>query len=251
VLWGYFDGSKDEVRGRCITLAGIVSSEAIWPEFEKKWMAALQSYGVSAFHMADAMAHPKRGDFTTWSEEHVAACVQALLEVLLGIVMDFVGREFVIKACTVNLVGYQKAKAEIADLRSAPALCVDYCCGTALPDKYGRPGGEHSRVIFYFDHEEPFLHTIDRVWRKGRKSRSGWPTQIEQVLAVIAEKVPALQAADVLAWIVNGHYKGDTRARALFQSIKLFSLLSHAMYRYYDYEQILRQYGNHPSEPPQ
>jgi hypothetical protein len=246
VLWGYFDYSKDEVSKRCITLAGIVSSEAIWPEFEKKWVEVLRLYGVSAFHAADAFAREE--EFVGWTDEQVMQCVWALYRVI----GEAAGRQFVIKACTVKLDDYRKAKAGIPTLREEQALCVDYCCGTALPDpdEHERPGGAHSRVIFYFDQNERFRHYIKRVWDKERKSRSGWTTQVKDILEVSAQGIPALQAADVIAWIINGYYKGDTRAKALFSSVKVLSL-NYALFRYYDYEQIQRQYGNRLSEPPQ
>jgi hypothetical protein len=243
VLWGYFDYSKDEVGKNFITLAGIVSSEALWPEFEEKWAAVLRSYGVSAFHAADAFAREEK--FTGWTDEQVMQCVWALY----GVIWEAAGRQFVIKACTVKLDDYRKAKAEIPTLREEQALCVDYCCGTGLPDEHGSPGGAHSRVIFYFDQNERFRHYIKRVWDKERKSRSGWTTQVKDILEVSAQDIPALQAADVIAWIMNGHYKGDTRATVLFPAVTVLSL-RHALFRYYDYEQIQRQYRNRLSESP-
>ena len=47
MLWAYFDGSADERRELFITLGGIVSSEAIWPEFEKEWTAVLTACTIS------------------------------------------------------------------------------------------------------------------------------------------------------------------------------------------------------------
>jgi hypothetical protein len=63
MLKAYFDSSKDD---QYISLAGIVSSEANWPGFEKHWLSVLKSYSLREFHMSAAMA--KRGHFIGWTK---------------------------------------------------------------------------------------------------------------------------------------------------------------------------------------
>jgi Protein of unknown function (DUF3800) len=243
MLKAFFDSSRDEKYGRCISLAGIVSSEAIWPEFEKQWMAVLESYGLEEFHMTDAMAIPPQGEFKGWTERRI----KSVLNDLVNTVAKFAGREslpkgkeFLLKACTVKMEDYFKVKAENIYLRRPEAICVNSCCGTGLPPDPANPGAEYQSVIFYFDHNEPYLRHIKNNWDRGKKYRVGWPSQVKDILPISATNVPALQAVDILAWTANHFHMGDDRARSLFFIIPL----SGGIHDFYDYETIKKEYGN-------
>jgi Protein of unknown function (DUF3800) len=232
VLKAYFDSSGNK-EDQYMSLAGIVSSEANWPEFEKRWMAVLKSYSLREFHMSAAMA--KRGQFAEWTDEAVKKITNDLVNVL----GRFPGPEFILKSCTVKMEDYRRAKAENIHLRRPEAMCVNFCCGTGLPPDKSDPDSLYHKVGFYFDRNEPYLRTICSNWQK-RRRHSGWPRQIHSIQSVTAGNYPALQAADVVAWIANGFHKGDTRAKPLFIIIPL----SGGMHEFYDYERIKSDYGN-------
>jgi hypothetical protein len=59
VIKAYLDGSGS-IYDQYISLAGIVSSEANWPEFENHWMSVLKSYSLREFHMSAAMMREKQ-----------------------------------------------------------------------------------------------------------------------------------------------------------------------------------------------
>src|SRR5262249_13982608 len=137
-----------------ISLAGLVSSEANWPEFEKQWRSVLQSYPLREFHMSAAMN--RRKQFANWTDEALNKITTDLLNVLL----KFPGPEFILKSCTVKMEDYRKVKKENIYLRRAEAICVNFCCGTGLPPDKSDPDSQYPKVIFHFDRNELYLDTL-------------------------------------------------------------------------------------------
>ena len=231
-----------------MTLACIVSSEAIWPDFEQAWSSVLANapHPLKAFHMAPAMSRKRHPFNKDWTKDEVDALVRQLTKTIDSFAAKHWGMEFVVKTVTIDLREYRKYKLENVHLRTPEAICVNFCCGTALPQDNANPGAEYQDVLFYFDRAEKFLRTIRSNWIRGKKhlrkepepSGGGWPTQVKDILPVNADNVPALQAADVVAWITNGFYKGDDRARPLFQR-----LFPGRMRKFYDYETIKKEYA--------
>lgn len=245
VLKAYLDSSQDERGIEFMTLGCIVSSEAIWPDFEQAWSSVLDKapHPLKSFHMAPAMSrktHPFNKD---WTKDQVDELVDQLLMVIHRFAMRSFGREFVIKTATLNLTDYRRFKLENIHLRRPEAICVNFCCGTPLPTDKANPEAELQDVIFYFDRQEKFLRTIRSNWIKGKKylnknQHGGWPKQFKEMLPLSAEDIPALQAVDVVAWITNGRYKGDDRAKRLFP--KLFF---GRMTKVFDYKAIKEEYA--------
>jgi hypothetical protein len=87
MLKAYFDSSGDQ---NYISLGGMVSSEANWPEFEKHWVFVLRSHSIHEFHMSVAMA--KRGQFLGWTDE----AVEKITKDLVNVLGRFIGPEFII-----------------------------------------------------------------------------------------------------------------------------------------------------------
>jgi hypothetical protein len=103
-------------------------------------------------------------------------------------------------SCTIVFDAYDKAKAEVFTLRVPEALCVNYCVGR-LSLTAEQLADQHP-ILLYFDRKETFLRTIYPVWCIARKKKSGWPMQVGNIIAVDNSYYP-IQAADLLAWIVN------------------------------------------------
>lgn len=239
VLKAYFDGSgKSHNKNETIlTLAGLVSSDAAWPDFEREWRQMLGWYGLKAFHATDAMSDSRA--FRGWGEEKV----KTLVRQLLTIISKFYGRKVYFKSCTIKLADYRRAKQEIPNLYKAEVMCVDFCVGTGLPPDDSDPGKEFSDVSLYFDMNEDFLKTIYPIWSKMRKRKREftWAHQVKVILPVPSEEIPGIQAADLLAWIVAGHYRKNEKAENFYPYTKDILI---GMHRVYDYKAILRDYGD-------
>jgi hypothetical protein len=233
MIKAYFDGSRYDGRGiKLLCLGGVVASETVWPDFNQKWRVTLQTYGLTSFHMTDAMAH--RGDFDGWE----TVKIDDLLKALTNIVGGFFDRHLRVKSCVVNLDDYQKANTDVPRLKNPEAICVDFCCGTPVPPEEATPvDQQHSDIIFCFDKNESFLKFIDQAWRRRRKRRrGGWPEQVRNVLKASSTQEPGLQAADLIAWSTNAVYRGVERA---YPYVWLNVLMG--MHAYFDYGQILEE----------
>ncbi len=87
-LIAFYDASSHEqVTDQPLVVAGIVSTEMQWREFECAWNRTLGLFGVSHFHMVD-FAHFK-GDFMSWigEEERRRLFLIDLIEILRRTVM--------------------------------------------------------------------------------------------------------------------------------------------------------------------
>ena len=88
------------------------------------------------------------------------------------------------------------------------------------------------------------MKRIDRVWRKERKrQKTGWPRQIKQIQSVINDDitpVPAIQAVDLVAWLMNASHCGNPREQ--YESAWIRMLSQHVAF--FDYDRIKECYPN-------
>ena len=143
------------------------------------------------------------------------------------------------RTCTLDSEAYRSARLKVPTLtKHQYAICTAYCTGGMLitPEDEGK----ENVVSIYFDRNEPYMTHIYNVWQKGKsKSIKGWPKQVANITPVDSTKVIAVQAADLLAWIVGRHYtKGDHED--LFISTRFIVNHKHA---FYDQDRILEHYG--------
>jgi hypothetical protein len=193
--------------------------------------------------MADAMAVPPRGAFRDWSEKNI----ERLVTTLINILGAFNEEPMFIKSCTIDLQAHARVKDELKlrrkVLRPAESICVDYCCGSDWPIDPAAPN-ERLKIEMLFDRGERFLNKIDRVWRCARKKKTtGWPRQIQQIFKVVNDEispVPAIQAVDMVAWLMNAWHCGNKREQGLSFMLHLLS----SYLTFFDYERIKERYPN-------
>jgi hypothetical protein len=58
-------------------------------------------------------------------------------------------------------------------------------------------------VGVFFDENEPFEHTVRRVWQERRRRPGTIFHQISQIGSVNSRYVPAIQIADLIAWTAH------------------------------------------------
>lgn len=233
MIKAYFDGSRYDGPGiKLLSLGGVVASESVWSDFNQKWRTELQKYGLTIFHMKDAMG--RRGEFYGWERQNI----ENLLKTLTNILFGFFERHLLVKSCTINLDDHQKAKALIPNLKEPEAICVDFCCGTPVSlEEDVPPHRPYSDIVYCFDQNERFLRFIDRAWRLRRKRRrGGWPQQVQKILQASTVEEPGLQAADLIAWSTNATYREVKRAYPYFL-LNVFM----GMHAFFDYDRILQE----------
>ena len=237
MLKAYFDGSgKNDLATKQLTLGGLVASHIIWTDFEKGWREVLKSHSSNVFHTTDAMA--LRGDFKSWTNSKV----DGLIKDLLNMAASFWGRNMYVKTCTIDLDDYRKLKTRIPDLRTPEEICVNFCCGSGLPPDDANPNAEFQEVEFYFDVGEQFRKNIQRSWDRLRARKTpGWSAQVKAIDTAVASETPALQAADLVAWIAAAQHRKIERAKPYYYALHLVLT---GMHPFYHYQKLMSDYPN-------
>lgn len=230
----YLDGSG-KADSRAVTLTGVAAPQALWAEFQSKWIQALDKSGVPDrdLHMADLMA--SQGSFSGWDEPRK----RSLVCDLWNVIGSFRGTSLRAYSCTVLTSDYKRAKAVFPTLRPLAAICVNYCVG-GLHITPEEKGTEDRCVLLYFDRNEPYMHTINRVWLRHRK-HAVFMRQILDIIITDRTTSFQVQAADFLAWNVNRYHceteKQPWRVIGPIIAIEHFTAV-------YDYERISSEYGH-------
>jgi Protein of unknown function (DUF3800) len=195
----YYDSSGRRGQQPATTLAGVAASKEVWEKFHPAWQHALDESGVPErrFGMADLMAC--RGRFKGWDTSRK----QQLLNALLNVLANCRPAGMSAYSCTVFFDAYDGAKAQMPTLRKLEAICVNHCVG-GLRLTSERTEGEPISLHLFFDRNEPFLKTVDQIWRQLKKKKRGWAHQVRGICP-IDDSYYGIQAADLLAWIVNRH----------------------------------------------
>lgn len=233
-LKAYYDGCSDEQQREAVTLTGVAATEEVWPDFERAWLAVLQKHLVkdNIVHMADLMGF--HGNFSRengWNEDQRRALLIDLFNVW-GSMHDV---DFEARSCTVILDDWTRANDELEQLVEPEAICVNFCVGgLRLPLSCGN---EPKPIMLYFDRNEPFMHKINRVWERKRKIANTLFSQIRTIEKADSEYLP-IQAADILAWIVN---HSDRGIQNVFLDISSVIAIRHSRLRY-DYDKLIEHY---------
>lgn len=244
MLWAYYDGSQKSNDPNCkaITLVGLAASVSVWSKFKPLWAEVLKNYGISAFHMTDAMSFYK--EFKHWEEETRKPKRHQLIIDLLNVLGRFRSSEnnLIAAGCTVLMEDYRKAQKQISGLRSPEAICVQICFNR-LPCDIDVDGIDSDKpdIMLFFDRNEKFLRTIDKTWRKYPiQEGCGWPEQVKNISEVNSAECLPVQAADLLAWILNKKHNRDERS----QYEGGLPLLVNLHYVVCNYEEIRTRFPN-------
>jgi hypothetical protein len=103
VVTGYFDASGAPDQGTVLVVAGFISFESRWLEFEHRWNAALRDAGITCFHMGELIN--RKGEFVRWKQRKR----ERFLSKLIQIVIDTVVQNF---GCIVVLDDWNKVNQE-------------------------------------------------------------------------------------------------------------------------------------------
>jgi Protein of unknown function (DUF3800) len=215
VLRSYLDGSgatNPPAKANSLTLAGHVAKDGDWAEFERGWDDILSSHNprASYLHMREAMFLKKEFDPAKgWTN----TLVRGLLERLLGFVVDSRWNDRIYGVCcTVNLDDHERAVKEGYLLKSPRDICAAICCEKIISLQFIKADSYvHSQISpiesidFFFDQNEPFLGSFQKLWKQhgGRKSREPTWSLVNQISPVDMRRNPPLQFADMLAWSRN------------------------------------------------
>lgn len=212
----YFDGGNkaDSTQYKIVTLAALSGTTIVWADFERRWKRILADHGAPFLHTSDAVSlnkpFAKEDGWTKEKVDHlVTDCVSAMKACAA------VRRESMLTYCyyglrpvTVSVVlgDYKRASREIPLLHtSAP---VEQICAieAAVACTYYGHIGKSEKYQFFLDQNEPFYgHLRDRKDNKKSKAIAPFWDKVSLAEADM-RNVPALQAADLLAWSLNNYW---------------------------------------------
>lgn len=254
IIRGYYDGSAThEGPHRSITLAGYAATPEKLAELDALWPDVLEGDGTrpaaACLHMTDA--YSLRGAFSQengWTAKHVWSLFHDVARCLSKVGRRSEGAQhtFLGATCTIPLDDYERALAVLPNLRNKEpeAICVNCVTevalrmlapidGSAEVDELKKVG----HVEFFFDHNERFLHKINRVWIQPLAPDRPRVLELVGEIKALKDKPPALQAADYLAWMTNRHLRDrDVRCG-------VFRILSAPMFGFdYTYDRLVQDY---------
>ena len=247
----YLDGSGDTARGagsqQIVTLASIAAYQPAWVAFQRAWDLVVQSNGGQPIHAAALHYEASAGSIT-------------IIDKAVQVIADLDVAAFNCFACGVSLSDYDRALRECPYLQAPPhykqpkppeAICVDWCTGhlfNRLDIDVDKEDPVNIELVF--DRNEGFIHWIHRVWTAPTKVRPNWAkkrrsgdwlkARITSVKSADMETYRELQAADVVAWVVNRHHTHgdrDTWYDKLQDKHK-------RDFKFYDYKALMSRYGN-------
>jgi hypothetical protein len=244
----YLDGSADTHRGKVaqqfVTLASIAAYQESWDaDFAVSWGELVRLNGGEAIHA---------------NELHQNGSI-ALLERAVQAVSALRRPSFHAFGCVVNLADYVKATQLCPALSSPPhddrpkppeAVCVDWCVGhlfDRLEIDWDKKAPTDIGLVF--DQSEKFLHWIYRVrtapysirpwWARKRVGNEWERPWIGTIASADSESHQELQAADVIAWVINRrHTHGDRDG--------WYSEITSGReedFKYYDFKRLLVKYA--------
>ena len=210
----YFDGGNeaDSTQYKIVTLAAFSGCQVQWQNFDRQWKRALANHGAPYLHTTDAIA--LSGDFSKragWGQEKVDSLLSDCSAVVKRCSATRTGGSITalgVRAHTISVVlkDYIRAKSENPKLWTVPHICAVQCVNCCF--NFAHALGTTAWMQLFFDRNEPYYsHIKDRFTNKKSKAASpGWE-RVGHLGQSNMRMVPALQAADMLAWAVNREYE--------------------------------------------
>jgi hypothetical protein len=212
MIWAYYDESGEyDGNGNIInmTVAGCVSTSEKWTEFDQKWRQLLESEGLADFHMADFEAWVSPFNFQSFNGERDKAKHNRILNAVLDLMLEYIEGFYAYGAVSMYYPERQQTHAQM----------MSDCVGGAVKDIALRVWGDYGEPInLMFGKQQHFSAAkIDRyveICNYGpNEGHFGTVTHCKTAT------IPALQAADVLAYEVARAQRANRPERYPFQRL--------------------------------
>jgi hypothetical protein len=186
-----------------LAVAGFVAHLDGWSAFQREWRKARARAGIEYFHTTEFMS-PNGRPYNAWSPKKRASVFNRLV----GLINECV--EFGV-AVSLNVADYRRLLETGHALPNKPyRLCVGQC--VALVAKQLTDFNVNERVMYVFDAGDDgakaFKTTMAMVIAASEKFRE--VAKIHSFMPGRKRHVPAIDAADLLAWHFSHHVPGAT-----------------------------------------
>ena len=201
----YCDGSRNP---QYVTLAGLGAEESTWAYLDKEWRDILRNRGGAAYmHMNEAFQH--RGPFQGWSDDQINHLIFGLLGLLKEVNHYYRFSGF---RCTIDLAAHKTARSINSNVPSVERICAALVFYRAFTWYSEFTDAIITPMDIFFDRGEPYLDQLKQYWRTTEIPYWCEPAKIANPakfwdfigrLESSNKTVPAIQAADMLAWSYN------------------------------------------------
>ena len=186
-----------------LAVAGFVGRLDGWSTFHRKWRQARARAGIEYFHTTEFMS-PNGRPYNAWPPKKRTAMFNRLVSLINECV------EFGV-AVSLNVADYRRMLASGHALPTKPyRLCVGQCVNLVAKTLTDRNVDE--RVIYVFDAGDDgakaFKATMAMVIAASEKFRE--VARIYSIMPGAKKDFPAIDAADLLAWIFSHHVPAAT-----------------------------------------
>ena len=188
----YLDESGTHAGSRAVVVAGFVSNVSKWEAFSEQWSAALNEWGVSAFHMTDFES--RHGEFADWKNEERRERLNRLLDLIIEHTFSSIG--FVVRKKSFDEILSDEAKELCVDAYGLAAIGCWY--NLALRAREPRIDGW---VDYVMEAGCKGGGALQQIWSKQSDDQQ-WLDNTRIISLDFRSKhiSPPLQAADILAY---------------------------------------------------
>jgi hypothetical protein len=246
----YCDGSDGD---GVLTLASVSADVSLWCSVEREWVRGLTDLGIEEWHTADAIGRTKNTEFQSWTPDD---SVRAFNRLASEALFPFRDAHLTAYSCSIVREDYNRFVVDYPDFNKEPeALCVDVCVGGVKYAIVPMAGPNEDRTIpfisVFFDEGERFERMIRRVWQERRRTVGTIFHQITQIGSVNSRYTPAVQIADLVAWIAHRNNSPKPQISSDFHAelMQIFISLCIKHYtRVYDYDRLVSVRAEYEAE---
>ncbi len=190
-LTGYFDASGSPKEGTILTVAGFISFETRWLQFEEAWTPALEKEHVTCFHMHEFIKG--KNEFEGWKQTRRERFITALGKIVAANVVLSSASTIVLEDWNEANRQYKLVEYDYHPYVIASWSCVDHMLDWAKDHLYAPP-------LFIFEHGDKHQLEMKRCIEKDFGLLVD--TRIKRPQKNKPNEVPViqLQSADFAAW---------------------------------------------------
>lgn len=195
MLTAFFDESGHSSATEFFALAAFVAKEAHWTTFSARWQQALASSGAPYLHMRE-FAH-RVGAFKGWTEDQRRALLARCVDAINSIPAIAVG-------AAISVADFMSLSSEAQTQLQDPFFCCfqEVVRGAAISACFEPPS---TRVRMIFSKQDALSGMARRLWDV-MASAIDVKERMESLAFQDMRAVPALQAADLLAYEFRHYY---------------------------------------------
>lgn len=225
----YFDDSGHPDDAEFVLVAGFVGEKSKWLQFEPEWNKALPP--LTEFHGTDFLRTTKH-----WGKKRRRKYLSRLVSVIES-------HAILSLSDTVEMAAYRRVNriSRLEETMGAPyAMAGRVVCG--MIREWQASHGDNCKMLVYFDdgtkHKGDLMQVLDR-------DAFPWAPSFSK-----KKDVPALQAADLLAWMMLDCLKTSVVSRQLERLVELGGVMRHRRHTEHALRDSVRRLSSeHPNVP--